>query len=166
MLKGLSNIGGVDGKVTRDIGALGFNDAFQKSPLGIIYRYCPKCQPGHQHIYYRRLTNYKKFEPYMYMACDWSSKNNAMNKDFRMYSTYNDAVKGTAVGAWKFCNFVNFLGAKQNALGGFRDCGPSKSEGGQWSVMVGAGKGKCNKGYHKGMQVTFFFACICVCACA
>merc|ERR1712210_346919 len=46
-------------------------------------------------------------------------------------------------------------GAKKNALGGFRDCGPSKSEGGQWSVMVGAGKGKCNKGYHKGMQASF-----------
>ena len=154
MLEGLSNIGGVEGKVTRDIGAPGFNDAFQKSPLPIIYRFCPKCQPSHQHIYYRRFTNPKKFEPYMYMACDWSSKNNVLNKDFKLYSTYKDAMGNK--GAWQYCNYMNFLGAKKNSIGGFRDCGHEKNQGGMWSVMVGAAKGKCLMGYHKGMQVISF----------
>ena len=159
---GLSNIGGVKSRVTKDIGAAGFNDAFHKSPKGIIYRYCPKCAPSHQHIYYRRFGDFKKFDPYLYMACDWSDKNNKMGTNFKLYSFYSDALAGkpdqpgskkksSDVGEWKYCNSGS---SKKYTMGAFHDCGPSTKTGGQWSVMIGAAKGMCGKDIsHKGMQV-------------
>jgi hypothetical protein len=89
------------------------------------------------------------------MACDWSNKNNVLGKDFQLYSTYKDAVLNK-VGAWTYCNYANFLGSKKHSLGAFRNCGHKGKEGSQWSVMVGAAKGKCVKGYHKGMQARFY----------
>eukprot|EP01051_Picozoa_sp_SAG22_P001461 SAG22_NODE_58_length_23645_cov_16.637943_1_plen_654_part_10 len=151
---GLSNLGSDgSGQVTVDIGAAAFNEAFHRSS-GIIYRYCPSCPSSHQHVYYKRLNNLESFEPYTYMSCYWAQNpDNTLGTDFDLYSSLADVNDDN--NAWTFCNYME--GFLMDALGSFRDCGPSGNVGNTWSVMVGAQgrEGTCHSGYGVGQRASF-----------
>jgi hypothetical protein len=118
---------------TKDKGARKFNDVFKKSRTHIIKRMCGHCGPEHRVIYYRRLTHLSTFAPYDYMKNNWSHKNNLMNKDFALYSSYSDAVMDRS--RWKACNFDD------PGIGFPRDCGKTRLVGGNWnSWKRGGGK--------------------------
>jgi len=111
-----------------DRGALNTNALFASS--GIFYRDCRSCAATHQKIYYKRITPVPAgFSIYDQMVTTWSSTNNVLNTDFKLYSSYYDMMNGT--NAWSFCNYdttaVAFPG----------DCGPSEAVGGQWNSNTG-----------------------------
>lgn len=54
------------------IGEAKFNENFQGNPVSIIKRVCPTCLPGHQTVFYRRLSDPSSFRPFYYMVSDLS----------------------------------------------------------------------------------------------
>jgi hypothetical protein len=112
-----------------------FNEVWSVSPNQILYRKCLDCLESHQDIYYRRFDKNglpAGFDLLDLVKNNWFSapkiSGNDFNEDFKLYSTYSDALKDS--GAWTYCNF--------NAQGvGFpRDCGPTGFVGGQWNSFV------------------------------
>jgi hypothetical protein len=62
----------------------------------------------------------------------WSSNNNTLNTDFKLYSSYDDLLKDR--NAWTYCNY-NDLG-----IGFPRDCGPNTGVGFQWNSVNRGGQ--------------------------
>ena len=119
-----------------DIGKNVFNDLFRNSgDYPIIRRQCRStgnysCSSHLQVIYYKRLRNKDTFDAYGNMKELWSSSDNILGTDFNLYSTLSDALSDT--NAWTFCNYDDTT----LNIAAFRDCGPSQSNGGQWTVDV------------------------------
>jgi len=109
----------------KDLGATAFDRAFQATRSHIIKRVCRDCAPRFKVMYYKRLTKLTTFKPYDYIANNWKSQDNVLNKDFAIYSTYADAARGQK--SWKFCNY------NKQGIGFPRDCGPKYPTGGQWN---------------------------------
>ena len=102
-----------------DIGQTEFNRIFrEESSYHIIKRECSTCLATHQYIYYRRFTMIDTFDVYNLMKL-FTSTNNAINTDFKLYSTLDDAILDT--NAWSYCNYDDIT----YGIGAFRDCGPS-----------------------------------------
>lgn len=107
----------------------------------IVRRICDSCQSDtHLDIYYKRKTPLPPFgtnttagELYfldLFMN-QWTSKNNVLNVDFELYSTYQDALDGT--NKWTYCNY-------DYANVGFpRDCGPRGYVGANWNSYNSGG---------------------------
>ncbi len=90
------------------------------SPNKIIRFLCESCtSPDHQQVYYKRLTpapsNLVDILEY-----SWTATNNVLNTDFQLFSTYEDAVRGTS--AWTFCG-----GYDQGGVGFPGTCGPTSA---------------------------------------
>lgn len=66
------------------------------------------------------------------MKNNWKHKNNLMNKDFALYSSYTDAVKDRS--RWKACNFDD------PGIGFPRDCGKTRLVGNNWNSWKRGGK--------------------------
>ncbi len=103
---------------------------------GIFYRKCSTsgsspCDSEHSLIYYKRLTCLpSSFSIYDNMLTTWSSTNNVLNTDFKLYSSYTDLVND--VNSWTYCNYDD------TGVGAFRDCGLSGYVAMQWvSFSVG-----------------------------
>ena len=97
----------------------------------IFYRLCSDCISTHQIIYYKRISPIPvEFSIYEQMNM-WSSNNNILNTDFKLYGSYSDLIRN--VNAWSFCNYDDFA-----AFIGFpRDCGPTGWVPGQWNKADG-----------------------------
>ena len=71
---------------------------------GVFYRKCSTsgtypCDSEHALIYYKRLTCIpSSFSVYDNMLITWSSSNNVLNTDFKLYSSYSDLVND--VNSW------------------------------------------------------------------
>jgi len=111
-----------------------FRDIWAQSPNQILRRICAHCQSTHQDIYYRRFdtTGLPADFDLLYVVTDyWHSspdiEHNDFNTDFKLYSTYEDAIADT--NAWTFCNF------NDGNVGFPRDCGPTGFVGGQWNAI-------------------------------
>lgn len=104
-----------------------FRELFNKSPNKIVYRFCPLCLDSHRHIFYRRLTAVPAASTFNFLDLfmnNWFSKNNLLNTDFKLYSTYDDAIADR--NAWAYCNY-------DDAQVGFpRDCAPVSYAPCQW----------------------------------
>ena len=98
-----------------------FRSYIQESSNKIIYRWCPNCTPSHKNIFYKRLTPLPPpdaFPQPIETAAEsfldlflnnWSDRpNNNFQEDFKLYSTYEDALNG--VNEWQFCNFNGGVG--------------------------------------------------------
>jgi hypothetical protein len=113
-----------------------FRTQFALSPNKIVYRHCPRCLTSHQHIYYRRITplpDPNTFNFYDLFLSNWISKNNVLNVDFELYSTYDDAINRN--NKWMYCNY-------DESLVGFpRDCGVTAYTPCQWNSYK---KSVCN----------------------
>ena len=102
-----------------DVGQAEFNRIFREdSHQHIIKRECDTCNSSHQEIYYKRITDINTFDVYSVMKL-WTSTNNLLGIDFKLYSTLQDALADT--NGWSYCNYDDFAGE----VGAFRDCGPS-----------------------------------------
>lgn len=103
----------------------------------ILRRVCDSCTSlPHRDMYYKRLTTLpppgtnttagEVFFLNMFMN-RWASYMNALNTDFELYSTYEDALGGT--NRWLFCNYDEF----SHPVGFPRDCGPYSYTSDQWN---------------------------------
>jgi len=102
-----------------DIGRLSIDSLFSSS--GIFKRVCSTCLASHQTIYYVRLTSMTGFSLYSNIIETWSSMNNTLNHDFKLYSTWIDTI--TDNNAWNYCNYDDV------GIGFPRDCGPNGKVG-------------------------------------
>ena len=69
---------------------------------GVFYRTCASCSPTT--IYYKRITPIPSdFSFYDSVIITWSSRNNLLNVDFRLYPSYNDYMSDT--NRWTYCNY-------------------------------------------------------------
>ena len=84
-------------------------------------------------MYYRRYTSPASFGVYDYLKENWFSKNNAINRDFGIFSSYDDAVAKRS--PWQFCNYDD------PGVGFPRDCGKTGAVGHQWNSWT-RGDGK------------------------
>jgi cysteine-rich repeat protein len=125
-----------------NVGEAEFNRLFRASPNKIIKRWCADCSPTHQQIFYKRLTDLDTFEPYAYMLQSWVEANNVMGTDFKLYSTYHDALADT--NAWQFCSFAGDFGFPY-------ECGPEASSEDQHATFLGEDPSTSGK-----YRVTFF----------
>eukprot|EP00929_Paragymnodinium_shiwhaense_P001653 TRINITY_DN101892_c0_g1_i1.p1 TRINITY_DN101892_c0_g1~~TRINITY_DN101892_c0_g1_i1.p1 ORF type:complete len:583 (-),score=93.06 TRINITY_DN101892_c0_g1_i1:166-1914(-) len=124
-----------------NIGGGRFNRNFKRSRTKIIKRLCPSCHKDYREIYYKRISPVGKWNAYVNMVHKWYSNNNVLNKDFKLYSSLEDAFADR--NSWKVCNY------NDNGVGFPRDCGKRKRVGGQWNAIGGKRNGK-------GKKVAFF----------
>ena len=108
-----------------------FNKIWSNSPDQILYRKCNGCVSSHQHIYYRRFDGNglpTGFDMLDLILQNWFSspkiQHNDFNVDFKLYSTYEDALLDQ--NEWKFCNF------NDPTVGFPRDCAPNDKTDYQW----------------------------------
>ena len=121
-----------------------FRTIWASSPNQILYRKCLDCVPSHQDIYYRRFDGDSGLPSDLDLLDtvknNWfDNPNNIFNVDFKLYSSYADALNDT--NSWTFCNF------NDPGVGFPRDCGPTGSIGYQWNSFVGRG-GQTNIGFY------------------
>jgi len=83
------------------VGDFAFNALMNESPNKIVRRVCADCYEAHQDIYYKRmdaeltLEKLDQLDILHNIANERSSKaGHEWNKDFQIFSTYSDAVKG------------------------------------------------------------------------
>ena len=104
----------------------------------MIERVCKGCAKSHQLIVYKRLTDGAGIDFRNLFTSNWfqkpNGKGNVVNKDFALYSSIADAKAGK--NAWQFCNYDD------KGVGFPRDCGPTKSVGGQWNSATRRGAQK------------------------
>lgn len=100
---------------------------FDASANKIVRRRCVDCNLTHKEIYYRRFDESGKlpesFDLKENLLNVWNQENNVFNVDFKLYSTYEDALNN--VNEWTYCNFGH--------VGFPRDCGPRGWVGSQWA---------------------------------
>merc|ERR1712232_1093480 len=118
------------------VGDTRFRELINASPNKIIYRHCDDCNNESRNIYYRRNTELPPTEyDFMNMFQNyWSDDYNEMgaNKDFNLYSTYDDALAES--NPWEFCNF-------NKAKRGFpRDCGKDGPNNNQYNNYLEDGE--------------------------
>ena len=83
-------------------GSYGYEDIGKQSTdelfvgVGSIWkRECADCIDSHKLIYYKRLTPVSNdLSIYEHMKNTWSSEDNILNRDFELYSSYEDLVDG------------------------------------------------------------------------
>lgn len=117
---------------SKDVGEKAFNTMFGKSGDLIIKRVCKSCRSEYREMYYRRYTalSKAKFNAYDNMKQNWFKKNNVLNKDFGIFSSYKDAM--AKKNPWKFCNYDD------PGVGFPRDCGIKGAVGNQWNAFKGS----------------------------
>lgn len=104
----------------------------------IIRRFCDSCSlDTHRDIYYKRITEIPPFGTEantvyfldLFMNNWFNAPANVLNADFELYSTYEDALRGT--NKWVWCNY------NDPGIGFPRDCRPgSNSSPNQWNSYV------------------------------
>ena len=125
-----------------------FRDLFIKSPNKIVYRHCQLCLESHRHIFYRRLTPLPDASTFNFLDLfmnNWFSKNNTLNVDFKLYSTYDDAVADR--NAWSYCNYDD------TGVGFPRDCGILEYTPCQWNSYV---RSTCSKAEYSSHNHGFY----------
>jgi len=104
-----------------------FRDHLMSNQVKLIRIVCESCAPTHKEVFYRRLTN-PPTDMLDIIAKTWRSSGNNFGTDFKLYSTYNDAVEDT--NAWTSCG--GFDVSDQGFPG---NCGPSAPVEDQWINM-------------------------------
>ena len=103
-----------------NIGEAAFNALFAKCPV----------VRGLRAVYVRTSTLPPSFNAFDVFANTWSSENNKINEDFKLYTNINDAKSDS--NPWTYCKYdLEFAGFPA-------DCGPSGGIGGyQFFTMPG-----------------------------
>ncbi len=75
--------------------------ALHESGNGIVRMMCTDCEVGYQDVYYKRITAAPD-DLMSILLYDFKSKaKNILNRDFKIYSSYEDALNNT--NAWEVC---------------------------------------------------------------
>jgi hypothetical protein len=117
----------------------------------IIRRACASCRSeSHRDIYYKRISDLPPAlgEPNEIYFLDmfmnnWGSAYNLMDTDFKLYSTYEDALADT--NSWEYCDYQSSF----DNYGFPRNCGPAGAVWNEWNSYV-RGHGYAN---HHGFYV-------------
>ena len=130
--------------IDSNVDANQFRRIWASSPNQILHRKCRDCVSSHQDIYYRRFDGVgglpSNLDLLDTVKNNWfDSPNNTFNVDFKLYSSYDDALNDT--NAWTFCNFDD------PGVGFPRDCGPTGEVASQWNSFTGRG-GQLNVGFY------------------
>mmetsp|Transcript_9843 Transcript_9843/g.13927 ORF Transcript_9843/g.13927 Transcript_9843/m.13927 type:complete len:419 (+) Transcript_9843:31-1287(+) len=102
-----------------------FSELYENSPNNIIRVVCESCISSHQEVFYKRLTAAPQ-DLLQIIQRDWRSANNIFNTDFKLYSTYKNAIDD--VEPWKFCGGFDLPG--NVGFPGY--CGPESEVLDQW----------------------------------
>merc|ERR1711907_134680 len=139
-----------------DIGQSAFNQRFWASEHHIIKRVCSSCSPEFREVYYRRYTKLDSFDIYDTIKENWGYRNNILNRDFGLFSTYDNA-KTWAYG-WQYCDVAyiynqfrvadgckwttadNICKTDVPGIGFPRNCGPKGPSSNQWNSWTRGGK--------------------------
>jgi hypothetical protein len=109
-----------------------FKEMFESLEIPIVRRVCPSCRESHRDIYYRRLTPMPDdFDLLDTLMNNWMSRNNTLNVDFALYSTFPDAYYD--VNRWTYCNYDD------PGIGFPRDCGPTDKVTWNWNSYYRGG---------------------------
>ncbi len=125
-----------------------FNAYWARSPNQILHRKCLDCSSAdHQNIYYRRFDENGLpvgFDLYDLFLNNWFSdpeiQHNTFGVDFKLYSTYEDAVADQ--NKWTFCNF------NDPGVGFPRECGPNGKVDSQWNSFEGRSGRRLDIGFY------------------
>jgi hypothetical protein len=97
-------VAGSDTLFMPDAGKEAFRALFEDAPQKIVKRVCITCVTTHEYIYYKRLTPVPaELDLFEYLLNSWMNTHNQPNVDFKIYSTYEDAINDT--NPWTFYNF-------------------------------------------------------------
>lgn len=108
----------------------------------IFVRYCQTCSTSHQVIFYKRISPVPEdFSVYSNALTVWSSHNNILNIDFKLYSTFEDLQLDR--NSWQSCNYDDYF----LSIGFPRDCGPLIPAEYQWNSLATHSKESTFKGY-------------------
>merc|ERR1711907_815113 len=135
-----------------DIGQSAFNQRFWASEHHIIKRVCSSCSPDFREVYYRRYTKLDSFDIYDTIKENWDTANNVANKDFGLFSTYDNA-KTWAYG-WQYCDVawngntdvrtcngkISGAPCPDPGIGFPHHCGPKGPSSNQWNSWTRGGK--------------------------
>ncbi len=103
-----------------DLGKYKTDNLFKNSLGKIIVRFCSDCATSHRVIYYQRISPIPEdWSIYSQMIEAWTSDNNILDVDFKLYSSWNDLQNGNR--EWHFCNYDDTPAFP-------RDCGPDSFE--------------------------------------
>jgi len=97
------------------------------SGVQLIRIVCESCVASHKEVFYRRISPVPT-DMLDIIRKDWRSSGNGFGTDFKLYSTYNDAVGDT--NAWTYCGGFD---VKDEGFPG--TCGPSAQVEDQWINM-------------------------------
>ena len=122
---------GVFGSI--DMGETYTNNLF--STALVFRRDCTDCVDAYKTMFYKRLTPIPTSLSIYNLFNNWTSANNQLNVDFKLYGSLKDLVNDT--NAWTFCNYDD------PGIGFPRDCGPTSSttSGRQWNSLTKGGQG-------------------------
>jgi len=113
-----------------------------ESPNQIVYRHCKSCAETHQHIYYKRHTEWPSYSFIAQLFLDrWYTTYNQRGVDFDLYSTYQDAID--EVNPWQHCQFSYSYGFPYQ-------CGPVWPSGCQWNSYK---RTMCTEAYTHGFYI-------------
>jgi hypothetical protein len=116
----------------------------------IIRRTCASCRSdAHKDIYYKRIS---PLPPTLESGAadavyfldqfmnQWTSSYNVLGTDFKLFSTYEDALNDT--NEWTYCNY------DYPNVGFPRDCGPTGYVGNEWNSYVRGGAYADHHGFY------------------
>jgi hypothetical protein len=116
----------------------------------IIRRTCASCRSdAHKDIYYKRISPLPPkledgAEDAVYFLDQfmnqWTSSYNVLGTDFKLFSTYEDALNDT--NEWTYCNY------DYPNVGFPRDCGPTGYVGNEWNSYVRGGAYADHHGFY------------------
>ena len=98
----------------------------------IFLRECKDCVDTHKNIFYKRLTPIPSSLSIYRLFNNWTSANNILNTDFKLYSSWADLQADT--NAWTSCTYDDLN------IGFPRDCGPTAPVSGQWNSLTRGGQ--------------------------
>jgi alpha-tubulin suppressor-like RCC1 family protein len=100
---------------------------------GLVQRMCSGCAADYKTMVYKRISAMPTGKDwYNLFQSDWSSSQNVLNTDFKLYSSVSDASSDT--NAWQFCSYDD------PGIGFPRDCGKTGGVGGQWNSLTRGGQ--------------------------
>lgn len=117
-----------------------FSTMLNQNTIKLIRIVCESCVQTHKEVFYRRFTTVPS-DLLTIIKSDWKTTTNTFNVDFKLYSTYNDAI--TDQNSWTYCGG---FGETDHGFPG--TCGPTEAVDDQWINMDKGALGQTDVGIY------------------